>query len=544
MVGFTAEGQIWDGDQPVQGLHLKHREHVVAQTRRRRRDGRPADRGRGQSDPAVVDHAVAAADGRLRRSANLPARSGRARGRAPRRRSALLRPARAVAAARHDGPQRDAGRQPAAEQPAVRGAGPERGPLGGAAGRAHRGVRSGRRRRRRRIGRSGAHGVGARARAEGRGRRAEGERGRARAHRLGVAVAGPRDEAQVRAHLLECAAPHGGLPGVPVLRVAGAAVRVDEGALPVALRAHPGPGGGGPVRADRQHVGGGRLQHPVGRVPRPPDRARQAVLHGRVRPRDHRPLAPRRVRLLGGPAADPRRGGGDVVRDAEDVVERDEPVPAQHVLVGGHRRHAHARALPARRHLQRRHERARGSEGRPAVRAEGRVTAVAVPVRVRGRRRGTDAGDAGIGAPHAGSRRCAARRDGHRRVVLGRGSGGGARRAGLGRRALPRVPPGHVHDQRSDQAREPGERARAARRRAVVGRGGRDRRLGRVSRRDARRVVEAAAAEPVPRHHPGLEHPLGQRGEPPRPRARRRGRVRARGRPRSGRSSNGSTPRT
>ena len=32
MVGFTAEGQIWEGDQPVQGLHLKHREHVVAQT--------------------------------------------------------------------------------------------------------------------------------------------------------------------------------------------------------------------------------------------------------------------------------------------------------------------------------------------------------------------------------------------------------------------------------------------------------------------------------------------------------------------------------
>ncbi len=32
MVGFTAEGQIWEGDQPVQGLHLKHREHVVAPT--------------------------------------------------------------------------------------------------------------------------------------------------------------------------------------------------------------------------------------------------------------------------------------------------------------------------------------------------------------------------------------------------------------------------------------------------------------------------------------------------------------------------------
>ena len=30
MVGFTAEGLIWDGDEPRQGLHLKHREYVVA----------------------------------------------------------------------------------------------------------------------------------------------------------------------------------------------------------------------------------------------------------------------------------------------------------------------------------------------------------------------------------------------------------------------------------------------------------------------------------------------------------------------------------
>ena len=31
MVGFTAEGLVWDGNQPRQGLHLKHREYVVAQ---------------------------------------------------------------------------------------------------------------------------------------------------------------------------------------------------------------------------------------------------------------------------------------------------------------------------------------------------------------------------------------------------------------------------------------------------------------------------------------------------------------------------------
>ena len=72
------------------------------------------------------------------------------------------------------------------------------------------------------------------------------------------------------------------------------------------------------------------------------------------------------------------------------------------------------------------------------------------------------------------------------------------------------------------------QRAGAARGRAVVGRrGGRRRRLERVSAGRARRGVEAAAAQPVPRHHPGLQHPLGQRGLPARPRADRRGRGRA-----------------
>jgi alpha-mannosidase len=34
MVGFTAEGQIWDGEVPVQGLHQEHREHVLARSAR------------------------------------------------------------------------------------------------------------------------------------------------------------------------------------------------------------------------------------------------------------------------------------------------------------------------------------------------------------------------------------------------------------------------------------------------------------------------------------------------------------------------------
>jgi len=40
MVGFTAEGLVWDGDAPVQGLHLKHREFVVA---RPAEGGEPVD---------------------------------------------------------------------------------------------------------------------------------------------------------------------------------------------------------------------------------------------------------------------------------------------------------------------------------------------------------------------------------------------------------------------------------------------------------------------------------------------------------------------
>ena len=40
MVGFTAEGLVWDGDQPRQGLHLKHRDYVVARPAVGRRSGR------------------------------------------------------------------------------------------------------------------------------------------------------------------------------------------------------------------------------------------------------------------------------------------------------------------------------------------------------------------------------------------------------------------------------------------------------------------------------------------------------------------------
>ena len=67
-----------------------------------------------------------------------------------------------------------------------------------------------------------------------------------------------------------------------------------------------------------------------------------------------RGVDPRRVRLPGVAAADLRRRRLRPVRHPEAELEQAEPLPAQHVLVGGHRRHAGAHPLPAGRHVQRR----------------------------------------------------------------------------------------------------------------------------------------------------------------------------------------------
>ena len=320
MVGFTAEGLVWDGDQPRQGLHLKHREYVVARAGRRRRGGRPADRGRRQPDPAVGNVAVAAAHARRRRAADLRVGSGRARGRSPRGRGAVLRHARAH------------GNSSTWCRPTSRNA------LGGVR-RARVGVRRDRRRRRCRFG-GRARRARARAREAGRTGRAPRERGRSRAHRHRVAVADPRDEAQVRAHVRQRAAADGGLSRVPVLGVAGAAVRVDEGALPAALRTHA-RAGRRPGASSRSAACGSRPTATSRRASRSCARSCTASASSSTSSaRDDRPLAPRRVRLLRRAPADPEGSRHHVVPDAEDVVERDQPVPAQHVLVGGHRRHA------------------------------------------------------------------------------------------------------------------------------------------------------------------------------------------------------------
>ena len=81
------------------------------------------------------------------------------------------------------------------------------------------------------------------------------------------------------------------------------------------------------------------------------------------------------------------------------------------------------------------------------------------------------------------------------------------------RRALPRVPPRHLHDAGAHQAREPARGAGAARRRAA--RAPSARRA--VAARGARRRLADAPAQPLPRHPPGLVDRRGPRARRARP---------------------------
>ena len=250
---------------------------------------------------------------------------------------------------------------------------------------------------------------------------------------------------------------------------------MDEGALPAALRAHP--------RAGRRPAGSSRSAACGSRPTATSRRASRSCARSCTASGSSSTSSAARPPTSGSPTCSATRprcrrscseAGRHVVPHAEDVVERDQPLPAQHVLVGGHRRHAHPHALPARRHVQRRHERGRAREGRAPVRAARRsriarsirtatATAAAGPTRAM----------LEVGAPRwpistacraSSSTRVASFWDEGARRVAGP--------AGVGRRALPRVPPGHLHDQRPDQAGQPAQRAGAARGRAVVGRGG------------------------------------------------------------------------
>ena len=171
--------------------------------------------------------------------------------------------------------------------------------------------------------------------------------------------------AQGAAHVRDPAAADGRVPRAPLLRLAGAALRVGRAsatrrcsrASASASRAGSGsPVGGTWVEPD--------CNLPVRRVARPPAPVRPALLRARARPPLHGAVAARRVRLhRPAPAAHARRPGIDALPHAEALVEPLQPARAPHVHVAGARRQRGAHALPAGRHLQRR------GDGRRAARA-------------------------------------------------------------------------------------------------------------------------------------------------------------------------------
>ena len=137
---------------------------------------------------------------------------------------------------------------------------------------------------------------------------------------------------------------------------------------------------------------------------------------------------------------------------------------------------------PAQRRLRRRRRRGHRGDGRAGARARGLPRAPRAALRAGGRLL-------------------------RRRRRRARGRRG--RRPGVGRRALPRAAPRHADQPGADQAPAPAGRARAGRRR---GRGRAGPSAGRAGAAVARGAVAGAAAQPVPRHPAGLEHPGGLRG--------------------------------
>ena len=114
-------------------------------------------------------------------------------------------------------------------------------------------------------------------------------------------------------------------------------------------------------------------------------------------------------------------------------------------------------------------------------RDKGAATRSLVPFGLRRRRRRPDPRDAGPRPPHRRPRGLAAGRDrAARRRSSPRPRRSTARRAGVGRRAVPGAAPRHVHLAGGDEARQPAQRAPAAGGRAVVRDRGRPMRSGRT----------------------------------------------------------------
>ena len=192
---------------------------------------------------------------------------------------------------------------------------------------------------------------------------------------------------------------------------------------------------------------------PVGRVPGPPDRLRQAVLPRRARDRDRRRVAARRVRLLGRPAPDHAPERYPVVPHPEALVEPVQRPPPPQLPLGGNRRLPGLHPLPAGRHLQRQRQRPRAPLRRGELQGPRACHPLALPVRLGRRRRRPDRRDARIG-PAAGRHRRAAPPDhGGATALLHRGRGRDPRPGRLGGRALSRAAPGHLHHPGRHQAR-------------------------------------------------------------------------------------------
>ena len=294
---------------------------------------------------------------------------------------------------------------------------------------------------------------------------------RPRAHRLGVAVAacGRRSASAPAPSPTSSRSPRSTTTcGSPARR--RSSTPGCRSTSPISSSASGPRRRGRALRAGRRHVGGVRHQPPGRRGDGPPARPRHAVLpRGARRPRPRRCGCRTRSATPGRCRRSSAARRQAVVPQPEDVVELHRRLPAPHVLVGGHRRHAGLHALPADRHLQR-----RGDAGRAGARRVG------LPGRRDRRARSMllfGYGDGGGGPTREMVERAhrfadlegmpQVRLESPGGVLRGR-RGGVRRRAGVVRGDVPRVPPRRLHLADRDEAGQPPHRAPAARGRAVV----------------------------------------------------------------------------
>ena len=243
-----------------------------------------------------------------------------------------------------------------------------------------------RRRPRGRRGDRGSRACRARRRARGTGERerAPGRRDRPRAHRLGLALARPRDPAQGRPHLLERRRPDGRRPRTSLFAASSAQQyawlkeRYPELFARVAQKVAEGrfvPVGGMWVESDTNMPGGEALAPSV--------RRGQGVLPARVRRRRRRGLAARLVRLHGRDAPDrPRRPGPSSFFTQKESWNETNRMPHHTFLwegIDGSRVFTH---FPARRHVQLRPLAGRARPRRERLRREGVLERLDRPVRL------------------------------------------------------------------------------------------------------------------------------------------------------------------